>query len=279
MCPRIQTPDQWRPQVALDRSAAGSKAVPLSACVITYQEEDRIADCLRSLSFCDDILVVDSGSTDRTRAIAERLDVRVIVNVPFPGHREQKQFAVDHARHDWVLSLDADELVTSGLRDRILQLQADGFPAPAYAVMRNNYYLGRFIRHGLFCPDRKIRLFDRRRARWGGRNPHDRVELQNDAKAVHVDEALEHHTYRTVKEHLRQIEFFARLDAIAKHKQGGRSTILHLLVRPPTTVIKDLVLKAGFLEGWRGFVISGLAGYYSWLKFWRLRKLNRRRPQ
>jgi len=262
-----------------DPNAAGTQTVPLSACVITYQEEDRIADCLRSLSFCDDVLVVDSGSTDRTRKIAEELGARVMVNAPFPGHLEQKQFAVDHARHDWILSLDADERVTPALRDRILQIQADGFPAPAYAVMRNNFYLGKFIRHGLFCPDLKLRLFDRRRARWGGLNPHDRVELQNGAKAVSLDEALEHHTYRTLKDHLRQIESFTRLDAIAKHKQGRRSTILHLLVRPPAMVIKGLILKAGFLEGWRGFVISGMAGYYSWLKFWRLRQLNRRPPE
>ncbi|MHC4512093.1 MAG: glycosyltransferase family 2 protein [Planctomycetota bacterium] len=255
------------------------EAVPLSACVITYQEEDRIGDCLRSLSFCDDILVVDSASTDRTREVAAELGARVMVNAPFPGHREQKQFAADHARHDWVLSLDADERVMPALRDRILKLQAEGFPATAYAVVRHNYYLGKFIRHGLFCPDLKIRLFDRRRAHWGGTNPHDRVELQNDAKAVRLDEVLEHHTYRTLKEHLQQIESFTRLDAIAKHKEGRRSTILHLLVRPPAMVIKGLILKGGFLDGWRGFVISGLAGYYSWLKCWRLRQLNKRSPE
>ena len=256
-------------------NAAPGEGVPLSACVITYQEEERIGECLRSLSFCDDILVVDSGSTDLTREIAEELGARVVVNSPFPGHREQKQFAVDRARHDWVLSLDADERVTPELRDRLLELRDESFPAAAYAVMRRNHYLGKFIRHGLFSPDRKIRLFDRRRAGWGGTNPHDRVELHNGAKAVWLDEALEHYTYRTIKEHLAQIDSFTRLDAAAKHAEGRRATVLDLLVRPPATMIRGLILKAGFLDGWRGFVITGLAGYYSWLKCWRLRRLGR----
>ena len=102
--------------------AEASPKVPLSACVIAYQEEEHIGDCLRSLSFCSDILVVDSGSNDRTCEIAQQLGARVIINKPFPGHSEQKQFAVEHAEHDWVLSMDADERVTPELRDRLLQL-------------------------------------------------------------------------------------------------------------------------------------------------------------
>lgn len=251
---------------------------PLSACVITYQEEDHIGDCLRSLSFCDEVLVVDSGSTDRTAAIAQDLGARVIVNKPFPGHREQKQFAVDNASHDWVLSLDADERVTDELRDKVLRLRGDNFAggAGAYAVVRRNCYLGRFIRRGMFGPERKIRLFDRRRARWAGVNPHDRVELQNGSVAVRLDETLEHYTHETVKEHLRQIDLFATLDAEAKHAAGRRGTWLDLLLRPIIVVTKSLIFQGGFLEGWRGFVIGGLGGYYSWLKCWRLRQLNRR---
>jgi glycosyltransferase involved in cell wall biosynthesis len=252
------------------------KGTPLSACVITYQEEDHIADCLRSLSFCDEILVVDSGSTDRTAEIATELGARVIVNTPFPGHREQKQFAVEHACHDWVLSLDADERVTADLRGRVLGLQREGFPGHAYAVMRRNCYLGRFIRRGMFGPEAKVRLFDRRHAHWAGMNPHDRIELQNGARVVRLGETLEHHTHTTVKEHLRQIDLFARLDAQAKHAGGRRATVLDLLFRPATVVGKSLFLQGGFLEGWRGFVIAGLGGYYSWLKCWRLRRLNRR---
>jgi glycosyltransferase involved in cell wall biosynthesis len=254
------------------------RPTPISACVITYQEEDHIADCLRSLSFCDEVLVVDSGSTDRTTKIAEGMGARVILNTPFPGHREQKQFAVDHASHDWVLSIDADERVTDQLREEVQQLSTDQFSgdAGAYAVVRRNCYLGRFIRRGMFGPERKIRLFDRRRAHWSGTNPHDRVELRNGSVAVRLNETLEHFTHKTVQEHLRQIDLFATLDAQAKHAAGRRATLLDLLVRPVTVVAKSLFLRGGLLEGWRGFVIGGLGGYYSWLKCWRLRRLNRR---
>lgn len=254
------------------------RPTPISACVITYQEEDHIADCLRSLSFCDEVLVVDSGSTDRTAKIAEEMGARVILNTPFPGHREQKQFAVDHASHDWVLSLDADERVTGQLREKVQHLSTDRFSggAGAYAVVRRNCYLGRFIRRGMFGPERKIRLFDRRRAHWSGTNPHDRVELRNGSVAVRLSEVLEHYTHTTVQEHLQQIDLFATLDAQAKHAAGRRATVLDLLVRPVTVMAKSLFLQGGFLEGWRGFVIGGLGGYYSWLKCWRLRQLNRR---
>ena len=136
----------------------------ISACVITYQEEDRIADCLRSLSFCDDLLVVDSGSTDRTVNVAESGGARVITNAPFPGFVEQKQFVVDHARFDWVFVLDADERVSDGLRSRISTLAAEGLTGAAYEMPRRNQYLGKVVRRGRSWPDRKVRLFDRRQA-------------------------------------------------------------------------------------------------------------------
>ena len=162
-----------------DDGAAGAQRV--SGCVISYQEEDRIVGCLGSLSFCDEILVVDSGSTDRTRELAAELGARVVTNEPFPGHREQKQFAVERARFDWVFCHDADERVSDSLRQRILRLKRAGFSGAAYEMPRRNHYLGRVVRGGLFWPDRKVRLFDRQLARWGGMNPHDRVEIQGGA--------------------------------------------------------------------------------------------------
>jgi glycosyltransferase involved in cell wall biosynthesis len=144
---------------------------PISGSVICYQEADRIADCLRSLSFCDEIVVVDSGSTDGTGAIAAELGARVVVNAPFPGHREQKQFAIEQCRHDYVFCLDADERCTEALRVLVSSLQQNGLTAPGYEFPRHNHYLGRVVRHGLSWPDRKLRLFDRRRGRWAGCQP------------------------------------------------------------------------------------------------------------
>src|SRR5262245_61929230 len=129
-------------------------ATPISACVICFEEADRIADCVRSLAFCAEIVVVDSGSRDETRALAADCGGRVLVNAPFPGHREQKQHAVDMARHDWVLCLDADERVTPALRRRLEELAAHGLSGAAYEMPRQNHYLGRVLRRGLFWPDR-----------------------------------------------------------------------------------------------------------------------------
>ncbi len=247
---------------------------PISGCVICYQEADRIGDCVRSLAFCDEVVVVDSGSTDGTRDVAAGLGARVLVNVPFPGHREQKQFAVEHARFDHVLCLDADERCTPALRERLQQLRAHGL-ADAYEMRRHNHYLGRIPRHGLFVPDRKVRLFDRRRARWGGRNPHDRVELAPGVAAQRLDEGIEHLSYRDFAHHLRTIDSFTRIAARALAAEGRRTNPFDLLVRPPAVFVKSLVWKLGFLDGWRGFVIAAMAAYTDWKKYWRLARLPR----
>ncbi|MCA8941384.1 MAG: glycosyltransferase family 2 protein [Planctomycetes bacterium] len=247
---------------------------PISACVIAFEEEDRIEDCVRSLEFCDEILVIDSGSRDRTRELAAAAGADVRVNAPFPGHREQKQLAVDAARHDWVLCLDADERVTEELRDEILRLRERDVGADAYEMSRRNHYLGRVVRRGLFWPDRKVRLFDRRRARWGGTNPHDRVELGPGARLGRLEGAIEHLSYRDLRHHLRTIDSFTRISAQALRDEGRRGSVLDLLIRPPSVFVKSLVLKRGFLDGWRGFLIAAMAFYYDWLKYWRLLRLD-----
>ena len=252
-----------RPPVAEPRT-------PISGCVICYQEADRIADCVRSLAFCDEIVVVDSGSTDGTRELAASLGARVLVNAPFPGHREQKQFAIEQARHDVVFCLDADERATPALQARVRELAAAGLAADAYEFPRHNHYLGRISRHGLFVPDRKIRLFDRRRARWGGRNPHDRVEPVAGACIERLPEGIEHLSYRDFRHHLRTIDSFTRIAAAALAAEGKRTNPFDLLVRPPAVFVKSLLLKLGFLDGWRGFVIAAMAAYTDWKKYWRL---------
>lgn len=248
-------------------------SAPISACIICYQEADRIEDCVRSAVFCDQVLVVDSGSTDDTRERASALGAEVVVNTPFPGHREQKQWAADHARHDWILWLDADERVTPALRARLCELASEGLEPPGYTAPRRNHYLGRVVRRGLFWPDRKLRVFDRRVCRWSGTNPHDRVELPQGGVPVDLEEPVEHLSYRDFRHHLRTIDSFTAIAARAMFAEGRRARIGDLLVRPPAVAIKSLVIKRGFLDGWRGFVIAGMAFWYDLLKYWRLRKL------
>lgn len=246
---------------------------PVSGCVICFDEADRIEDCVRSLSFCDEIVVVDSGSTDGTPELARALGARVVTNAPFPGHREQKQIAVDLAAHDWVLCLDADERIMPDLAESIEAARRSGLTGAGYIMSRRNHYLGRICRRGLFWPDRKIRLFDRRRARWGGTNPHDRVELADGAQPKPLAGGIEHLSYRDFRHHLRTIDSFTRISARAMRDEGRRGSILDLLLRPPAVFFKSLLLKRGFLDGWRGIVIAVMAAYYDALKYWRLYRL------
>ncbi|MBK8096814.1 MAG: glycosyltransferase family 2 protein [Planctomycetes bacterium] len=252
-----------------------AEATPISGCVICFQEQDRIADCVRSLSFCDEVVVVDSGSTDGTVQLARGLGARVVTNTPFPGHRQQKQFAVEAARHDWVFCLDADERATPALQQRVRDLAAAGLAGAGYEMPRSNWYLGKVVRAGLFWPDRKIRLFDRRTARWGGTNPHDRVEVPAGALVTRLEESIEHLSYRDFRHHVRTIDSFTAIAARALAADGRRTNPFDLLVRPPAVFVKSLLLKRGFLDGWRGVVIAAMAAWTDWLKYWRLLRLPR----
>lgn len=250
---------------------------PISGCVISYQEADRIADCVRSLAFCDEVVVVDSGSTDGTLELAAQLGARVVTNTPFPGHREQKQFAIEQASHRWVFCLDADERATPALQRRVRELAAAGLQGAAYEMPRQNHYLGRIVRAGLFWPDRKVRLFDRGQARWGGTNPHDRVEVAEGVGVQLLAEAIEHLSYRDFRHHLRTVDSFTAIAARALCAEGRRTNPFDLLVRPPAVFVKSLLLKRGFLDGWRGWVIAAMAAYTDWKKYWRLLWLPRPR--
>jgi glycosyltransferase involved in cell wall biosynthesis len=263
-----------------DRGRTDALPTPLSGCVITFQEEEHIADCVRSLlACCDEVVVLDSGSTDRTRALAAALGARVECNTPFPGHREQKQRAAELAAHDWVLSLDADERVTPALAARILELRRSGLVGPAYSVPRRNHYLGRVVRGGIFVPDRKVRLFDRRVARWGGRNPHDKVLVAPDqGEPIALPEPIDHFSYRDLRDHLRTIDRFTAIAARELRAEGRRFAWRDLLLRPSWVFGKSLLFKLGLRDGWRGVLIAAMAFWYDWLKYWRLRREWQRRP-
>jgi glycosyltransferase involved in cell wall biosynthesis len=253
---------------------AAPARIPISGCVIAHNEHDRIADCLRSLAFCDDVVVVDSGSTDGTDRIARDLGARVVTNAPFPGHKEQKQFAVELARHDWVFCLDADERASQALVARVRELAAAAALAGAgYEFPRQNYYLGRILRFGLHVPDRKLRLFDRRRARWGGLNPHDHVEPAAGAAVARIDAPIVHLSYRDAAHHRATRAKFADIAAQALFAAGRRATTYDRLVRPPAVFCKSLLLKLGFLDGWRGLAQAATSAHYVWLKYRRLATL------
>ena len=240
----------------------------ISACIIAFNEEDRIQKCIDSLRFCDEIIVVDSHSTDRTREIAEECGARVIER-DWPGHRQQKQFCTDQASNDWILSLDADETIGDELRDEIIELRDRGFPEKAgWRMPRLSYYMGAWVNHGTWRPDWNLRLFDRRRARWGGNNPHDRVELAGPMGTLAGQ--IYHYPYRTLDEHLTTIEKYTSIMAEGMAQRGKCASVLNLIVNPWVRFIKYYFLKAGFLDGWRGLVMAYLAAHYVRIKYIKL---------
>jgi len=250
--------------------------IGISACIISFQEEDRIGACLESLGFCDELLVLDSGSTDRTREVAAAAGARVEVQVPFLGHRDQKQRCVELARNDWVLCLDCDERVTESLALEIrnrLEREPEGIAG--FRVPRRNRYLGKWMRFGSFWPDRKLRLFDRRRARWGGTDPHDRVEVTGGGEVVDLASPIEHDSYRDFAEHRRTVENFAAIAARAMAEEGRRATRIDPWARGAAALCKAWFGKAGVLDGWRGVVAGWMSARYDYLKYRELRRRGR----
>jgi glycosyltransferase involved in cell wall biosynthesis len=232
----------------------------LSACIITFNEGDRIDDCLGSLAFCDEILMVDSGSTDDTPALCARAGARVL-HRDFTGFRSQKQFAIEQAAHDWVLCLDADERVDDDLRASILAAQAQGFPAAGYRFPRLCHYFGRRLRHGNAYPDRVLRLFDRRTGGWRGtREVHEAVSVDGDVRLLPGH--LLHFPYRSMEQQLQKTQGYARMMAEYDFARGRRASLLKLLASPAWRFFRGYVLRAGFLDGWHGLVYAYVRANY-----------------
>jgi glycosyltransferase involved in cell wall biosynthesis len=250
-----------------------ASAVGLSACIITFNEAQRIEACLRSLSFCDEIVVVDSHSQDATRTLAERLGARVIER-DWPGYRSQKQFAVDAARHDWVLCLDADERVSVELRGEITALRQEGFADHAgYSLARITDYFGRFLRHGNAYPDRLVRLFDRRCGGWQGLEIHENTRITGRIGRLRGD--LEHYPYRSLGDHLARMQRYADLMAQALYQRGKRCGLLRVVLNPWWRFVRGYLLRLGFLDGWRGLVFALIEAGYVRRKYLALYLLSR----
>jgi len=248
----------------------------LSACVITQNEEDRIRDCLASLDFCDEVLVVDSHSTDRTREIAAEMGARVTER-DWPGFGPQRDFAAAQASADWVLCLDADERISPELRREIVALRDASFPHCAgWSFPRLSNYFGTWVRYGTWYPDRVLRLYDRKRGRWGGHPPHDHLELDGPVGTLGGD--LLHYPYRSFAEHLDTIDRYTTTMAQRLHSQGRRARTSDLLLRPAVRFLRFYVLKRGFLLGWKGLLLAYLASHYVRLKYAKLLLLQRGFP-
>lgn len=245
----------------------------ISAVIIAGNEEANIADAIRSVDFADEVIVVDSESTDRTREIAESLKARVIVR-PWPGFSEQKQFGVDAAHHDWIFSLDADERVSPELRKEIEKIAASPDRADGYRIPRLSYYMGRAIRYSGWYPDWQLRFFDKRKGRWNGAIIHESVRMDDDAKVEKLSGEIVHHTVEGSLHHHRMIgERYAPLAARQMFERGQRTSVLKIATAGWMAFFSSYILKAGFLDGLAGFCIARFAGHHAFLKHLRLWEL------
>jgi len=250
-----------------------SGPLPLSLCVITRDAATQLADCIASVPFAGEIVIVDSGSRDDTVEIARRSGARVIER-GWPGFGPQKNFAVGAATHDWVLCLDADERLTPELAGAIRAALATGDDpaAPAaYMMARRNRFLGRWLAHGEGYPDWNIRLFDRRRARWTEDPVHENVVA--DGRIARLAGALLHASAESIDAYVAKQNRYTTLQAEAMHQRGERAGTARLILSPLARFVRFYVLKLGFLDGIPGLVHIAIGCFGSLIKYAKLRAL------
>jgi glycosyltransferase involved in cell wall biosynthesis len=239
----------------------------ITATIITFNEESNIKAACESVAWADEIVVVDSNSTDRTRDIAAACGARVIIN-EWPGFGAQKQFAVNRAEHDWIFSLDADERVSDQLRASIDALKKERRDnADAFVVSRRTYYQGRWIRGGGWYPDYQLRLFNRTKGHWTLRQVHESVAMDSGANIKELTGDLLHYTSPNSAHHHKMIgERYAPLAAQQMFEEGRRTSIFGVATAGPAAFVRSWLLKGGFRDGFAGFTIASFAGHHAFLK-------------
>ncbi|MBC8166933.1 MAG: glycosyltransferase family 2 protein [Bryobacteraceae bacterium] len=246
----------------------------ITAAIITYNEERNIARAMESLRCCDEIVVVDSGSSDRTAEIAGNLGARVI-ECEWGGFARQKNFAADRASNDWILSIDADEALSEALEGEIWHIRKHGPAFDAYTMPRLAKYLGRWILHSGWYPDRKVRLFDRRKARWVGDYVHESVVV--DGKVGHLESDLLHFTCSSLSEHLKTMDRYTTLAAEQLVAQRSKIGYGRLLADPIWTFWSTYIFRLGFLDGTEGLAVAWMAALYNFVKYAKARNMAPRR--
>ena len=239
----------------------------ISVCVITYNEEHNIVDCLESVKWADEIIVVDSDSTDRTVELAKNYTKNVIIN-KWHGYVVQKNFALEHATCDWILCLDADERVTPELKEEILSVLTKNNAADAYYIKRHTYYLGKWINHCGWYPDYKIRLIKRGKGKWDGIDPHDK--MVSTGRTDYLNAELHHFTYRNFSHQLKIIDRFSDVATDEYIKAGKSYCIFKMLFHPPLKFLGVYIWKMGFMDGFQGFIIAVASAFYVFSKYVKL---------
>lgn len=248
--------------------------ITLSACIICLNEARNIARCLRSLTWADQIIVVDSGSEDDTVRIAREYTDAVFKRV-WTGYVDQKNFALSKARGTWVLSVDADEVVSRALKEEIRKKITDPGAREGYRMPRRSFYQGRWIHHSGFYPDRQLRLFKRTCGRWTGGRVHERMEIRGEVGELQND--LLHYPYGgVISGQLGAVDQFSGLLAADMHDRGERFHAILLFTRPFFKFLEVYVLKRGILDGLPGLIIAVTSAYAMFVRYIKLREIERR---
>jgi glycosyltransferase involved in cell wall biosynthesis len=245
----------------------------ISVVIITRNEEKNIGRCLDSVQgIADEIVVVDSGSSDKTVEICKAKGAIVHFH-EFPGHIEQKNYAITKATYPHILSLDADEALDETLKRSILEVK-NNWTKDGYYMNRLTNYCGHWVKHCNWYPDKKLRLWDSRKGKWGGLNPHDKFEMfDGDRSTGYLKGDILHYSYYSVEDHYRQVEYFTTIASKAYFEKGKRSNLFKMLVNPAAKFIDHYLLHLGFLDGWAGYSISRISAYATYLKYKKLRDL------
>jgi glycosyltransferase involved in cell wall biosynthesis len=247
----------------------------LSVVIITYNEESKIERCLQSVvAVADEIIVVDSFSTDGTESICSHFNVRFIQQ-KFLGYIEQKNFAISFASYPYILSLDADEALSLPLQNWLLQEKVRGLKADAYSFNRFNNYCGQWIKHGDYYPDRKLRLFKKGLGHWGGENPHDKMVMNTGSSHQTIRKDILHWSFATYDDHKTQMNRFSEIAAKAMYSRNKQASLAKPYLSAAWAFFNGFIVKAGFLDGINGWRIATMNAYYSYKKYSQLRAMHR----
>lgn len=240
-----------------------SDTVRISTAIITLNEEKNIVRAIESVSWTDEVVVLDQGSVDQTIDIARDMGARVVAG-KFDGYVNAKNKAMRQTSGKWILSLDADEEVTPELRKEIEAIIDSDTPADGYKIPRRNHYLGRWIKHCGWYPDYQLRLWQRDKGEWSGGSVHESVRV--DGEVSKTKGALNHYTYQSLDDHILRMNKYATLYARDRYKEGKRANSFHLFFTPALQFIKLYFLRLGMLDGLHGLMVSGMGSYYAYLK-------------
>lgn len=249
----------------------------ISAFIVCFNEAHQIRRALESIRFCDEIIVVDSGSTDSTVEIAKEFTNK-IHHRDWTGHVDQKAYALSLCTKEWVLNIDADEVITPKLQEEILEWiqtgKADSEQISGFKINRVVFHLGKWFRKGVWYPEYRLRLMRRDKTTWGGMDPHEKAIVEG--KIYKLKGELEHYSYESLSDHISRLNKYSSTVAANLAQRGKTASVFDVAIRPLARFIKGFFLKKGFLEGFPGFIVSVLEAYYVFLKYIKLWELNRR---